>query len=53
MEVYPPIHYERFNPFTIINIVQILKITKLFANFFCIFFMMLRTVAFRTKSHEV
>lgn len=42
--------YERFYPFTLINIVQSLKITKLFVNFFN-FFMMFRTVALSTKSH--
>lgn len=42
--------YERFYPFTIINIGQNLKITKLFVNFFN-FFMMFRTVTLSTKSH--
>ena len=41
--------YERFYPFTIINIVQNLKITKLFFNFF----MMFRTVTLSTQSHEI
>lgn len=38
--------------FFTINIVQNLKITKLFVNFFN-FFMMFRTVTLSTQSHEI
>lgn len=38
---------------TIINIVQISKVTNYLLTFFLSFFMVFRTVTLRTKSHEI